>query len=99
MRHISLNLCLLPRAAGRRWAGLRSAVVERAAAVQPVSAAAGGGGERRRNKPRRTTQTDAGVRVRSEAARFQTPQGGLDVISFRRSPLLPGRGHFESVSG
>lgn len=79
--------------------GVGSAVVGRAAAVQLVSAPAGGGGERCRNKPRRTTQTDAGVRVLSEAARLQTPQGGLDVISFRRSPLLPGRGHLESVSG
>lgn len=67
--------------------------------MQLVSAAAGGGGERCKNKPRGTRPTDAGVRVHSEAARLQTPQGGLDVISFRRSPLLPGRGHFESVSG
>lgn len=38
------------------------------------------------------------IRIHSpRPARRQTPQGGLDVISFRKSPLLPGRGHFERI--
>lgn len=56
-------------------------------------------GEGRRDEQRRAGQTDVGAGVQSEAARLWVPRGGLDVISFRRSPVLPGCGHFEPVFG
>lgn len=57
------------------------------------------GGEARREGQSGAGHTDADAGVQSEAARVWIAQGGLDVISVRRSLALPGCGHFEPVFG
>lgn len=75
-----------------RSGGARSRTVareRRGLGVKGGGTSRGGGADRRpRRRPLRGSE-------RLDAA----GGGGRDVISFRRSPVLPGRGHFDPVFG